>query len=267
MRLTQRTKLQFLKSAYFWAAMIACASLIVLLPKIKTEIPLPGPVTQDPDAFWQEGMALEYKGDLAQAIVALRRYIDAGGKDVTVFRRLSELYSKTGQLNQALESAQRYVAQAPASADAFFQLGVVYHVLGQAKEAVANYQKAVELDPKLAEALFNLGFISESDGRYLEAIEFYKQAIEANPKHERAYYNLGNSYAALEKDNDAISSYKSAIDNKSDYLDAYVNISIILARNGSIREAIPYLDEARVLGYEAPEEFLKQLEIYREEGR
>lgn len=213
---------------------------------------------------WDKAMGLQAKSDWAQAIMGLRQYSEAGGKDPLVHKHLCELYLKTGQFSQALDSAQEYTKSAPDSPESFFLLGVVFNLLGQKEQAIESYQKSLQIDPKFARAHFNLGFMWESDGELLKAMEQYEKAVEFDPKNAKVHYNLGNVYAGLEKDEAAIDVYKKAVEIDPNYMDAFVNISILLTKNGNYKDAVKYLDEARVLGYEAPEEFLQELEAYRE---
>lgn len=253
-----------LPNSIYWLAGIVCVASILFFTNFKSNTVSTATANSGPANFWAEAIAYEGKGDWAQAILSFRHYLEANGPDKTAFRHLAELCVKTGQFNQALAYAQQDVQAAPDAAEAVFKLGVVYQLLGQTKEAAQSYQKSVELDPKYAEGYFNLGFLSETQGQYLDAVAHYKNAIEADPKHAKAYYNLGNVYAAMEKDGDAVGAYEAAVANNPDYMDALVNLAILMTKNGKYKEAIQYLDEARILGYEPPEEFLNALEVYRE---
>ncbi len=206
----------------------------------------------------------EQKKDLGQAIWHLRQMLELQKNDPQVLERLARLYILTGQLAQALEYAQQLAFVSPASPAGYFYLGMADHLLGQSQKAQENFQKAVSVDPGYAEAYFNLGFLSESNGRLTEAIDYYKRTIGADPKHTRAYYNLGNAYAGLDRSDEAIEAYQAAIAQDPNYTDALVNLSILLTQKKSYIQAIQYLDEARLLGYEAPELYLKTLEPYRE---
>lgn len=274
MNKASNVKYQILKYAFGGAGAVVIVLFLVLLPSIKNDLGffrqktsapwLTGREGQGGQDYWQAALTYEQKGDLAKAIWNFRQFLELKPADTGAMEHLAKLYLQTSQLNQALDYAQRLAQANPKSPEGFFYLGMMYNVLGQKDTAKKNYQKVINIDPKYADAYFNLGFLSESSGQLLEAIDFYKKTLEVNPKHAKAYYNLGNAYAGLEKDQEAIGSYKSAVANDPNYTDAFVNLSILLTKAGEYKEAVKYLDEARVLGYEAPEEYLKALEPYRE---
>ncbi|GEM_PF-6439550 len=269
-------KYKILKYALWSAGVILCVLFFVLLPSIKkdfgfskqTKASAPWPAGREGQGgqdYWQTALVLEQKGDLAQAIWNFRQFLEQKPGDVEATKHLIKLYLQTSQLNQALDYAQRLTQANPKSPEGFFYLGMTYNILGQIDTAKENYKKVINIDPKYADAYFNLGFLSESSGQLLEAIDFYKKTLEINSKHAKAYYNLGNAYADLDKNQEAIGSYKSAVAYDPNYTDAFVNLSILLTKVGEYKEAIKYLDEARILGYEAPEEYLRSLEPYRED--
>lgn len=214
---------------------------------------------------WSDALYFKANGDDSQAIWEFRQYIDSGGENKEVYLFLSELYVKTGQLNQALASAQESVLRgASRVSSGYFQLGVVYSLLGQKEKAVESYSKSVESDPTMSEAYFNLGYIYESDNQFSKAIESYKKTLVLDDKHAKAYYNLANIYAGMDSLDDAIAMYKKAVEFDRNYMDAFVNLSIVLTKTGDFKGALANLDEAILLGYQAPEEYQKTLEVYRE---
>lgn len=214
--------------------------------------------------YWRDATASMESRDFSKAIWSFLQYIQLGGDNPLVYYHLSELYLKTGQIDQALGSVQGYLQRVPHSADGFFQLGVIYNLLKDRAHAFEAYSKAVEIDPNYSEAYFNLGYLYEADNQFSQALEFYRKTVALNPKKAEAFYNLGNIYAQLDREEDAIIMYKKAIEQNQNYMDAYVNLSILLTKNGDFKEALMFLDEARLLGYDAPIEFVKTLELYRE---
>ena len=257
-------KYRILKYAFGGAGAVVIVFFLVLLPSIKNNLGFSKQKKANIQDYWQTALAFEQKGDLAKAIWNFRHFLELKPADAGAMEHLAKLYLQTSQPNQALDFAKKFAQANLGSPQGFFYLGMIYNVMGQIDMAKENYQKAIKIDPKHAEAYFNLGFLSESDGQLLEAIDLYKKSVGSNPKQAKVYYNLGNACAGLDRNEEAISSYKSAVANDPNYTDAFVNLSILLTKAGEYKEAIKYLDEARVLGYEAPEEYLRSLEPYRD---
>jgi tetratricopeptide (TPR) repeat protein len=256
-------QLSFLRAALAAGVILAIAFFVIYFPLIRQDAVSSQQPTKSVDEYRRDALKAEADKDLPQAIWNFRQVLDLQRDDRTALERLPKLYLQSGQPDQVLEFAKKLTDLDSQSPDGFFYLGMAYAMMGQKDIARENFQKALRIDPKFAPAHFNLGFLSESDGRLAEAIDYYKKALDADPKHAQAAYNLGNAYAGLEQNQDAIAAYKKAVENDPHYTDAFVNLSILLTKTGNYEEAIKYLDEARLLGYEAPEAYLKTLEPYR----
>ena len=250
---------------WLWAVLgaVLISTFFIFLPSIKNDVVFSQQRKLSVGEYRQQALAAEAKKDLAQAIWNFRQALELDKDDKVALAHLPNLYLMTGQLKQALEYAEKRVQADPQASAGYFFLGMAYQMLGQNDKARESFHKAVEMEPKYADAFFNLGFLSESDGHLTEAIEYYKEALDADPKHAKAAYNLGNAYAGLERNEDAIGAYKIAVANDPNYMDAFVNLSILLTQAEDYQGAIKYLDEARILGYDAPEAYLKSLEQYR----
>jgi tetratricopeptide (TPR) repeat protein len=261
--------MQFIqKKSLLWTVasglvMVLIVIVAVFFPSVKKDVVFSQPKKMTAAEYSQLALNAEKNKDWAQAIWNFRQILELQKDDQLALEHLPKLYIQTGQWNQALEFALKLIEASPQSPNGFLYAGMTYSALGQEDKALESYQKAVTIDPKFAEAYFNLGFLSESNGRLSEAIDYYKKALEMDFKHARAAYNLGNACAGLERNEEAISAYKTAIAADPHYMDAFVNLSILLTKAGDYSEAIKYLDEARLLGYEAPELYLKELEPYR----
>jgi tetratricopeptide (TPR) repeat protein len=94
-------------------------------------------------------------------------------------------------------------------------------------------------------------------------MELYKRSVQFGPENKEAYYNLGNVYARIGKNPEAISSYLIAVEVDPEYMDAWINLSILSFHQKDFQNAVKYYDEAALLGYKAPEGYLKTLEPYR----
>ena len=74
-------------------------------------------------------------------------------------------------------------------------------------------------------------------------------------------YKVSRSLGKLPE---AIAEYEAAVRANPNYEDAYVNLSIVAVKAGDFAKAIKALDEAVLLGYQPPEEYVRTLEPYRE---
>ncbi len=177
--------------------------------------------------------------------------------------KLAGAYQHSGDLTNALASYQRFIHLSPGYAPAYMNLGIIHNALNDVDKAQYYYQKAIDIDPKNADAYFNLGYLLESKGQLQQAIAMYEQAIDNDGRYAEAYYNLGNVYASLGQTAEAIASYIKTVAINPNHQSAYVNLSILSFKARDVQGALRYLEQAQLLGYSPPAEYLKALDMYR----
>ena len=193
-------------------------------------------VHPDAVAYFNLGFAYEQQGDHKKAIYFYKKTLELNPTYEKALFNLANLYQRMGELKTALIWYQELLHRYPRSMAAYINMGTIYGHLGDRGYARILYQKATQIAPNDARIYFNLGVLSESAGDLKEAVDYYKKAVEKNPKFDEAYYNMGKIYVALGQE---------ALKSK-DYVGA-----------------IHYLEEAKVIGYTPPMDYLKSLEAYR----
>ena len=109
-----------------------------------------------------------------------------------------------------------------------------------------------------------LGFGAEAAEQLQKARDYYQKAVKFDPQLAVAQYNLGNILARLGSFDEAIEAYQMAVEANPNYEDAQVNLSILLTKQRRFAEAIKHLDEAMLLGYTPPQEYLQTIAPYRD---
>ena len=125
------------------------------------------------------------------------------------------------------------------------------------------YSRILKKDPQNAYAYFSLGYIAEISGELINARKFYEQAASFSFEDPELYYNLGNVYVKLQDGEKAQKAYLKAVELNPQHLNAYINLSIVSFQLGDYQSAVKYCDEAVVLGYDAPLEYLNTLQQFR----
>ena len=211
------------------------------------------------------GFLYEQVGGYEEAMRFFRKALELAPKHEKALYSLANCYQASGDVKTALVLYERLVRLYPRSSQGYLNMGIIYNALGEVDKARYLYQKAIGIDPNNADVYFNLGYLNENAGELREALNDYEKAVEHNPRHAEAYYNMGNVYAVLEQYPEAIASYLKAVGINPDHQNAFVNLSILSFKAKNFEGAVRYLEEARLLGYSPPAEYLKTLEPYRKD--
>ena len=213
--------------------------------------------------YYNLGFLYEQVGGFEEAMRFYRKALALSPKHEKTLLNLAHRYQEAGDIKTALLLYGRLVHVNPRSTAGYLNMGILYNALGDADKARYLYQKVISIDPNNAGAYFNLGYLNESAGELREALNDYEKAVENDPRHAEAYYNMGNVYAALQQYPEAIASYLKTVGINPNHQNVYVNLSILSFKSKDFQGSIRYLEEARLLGYNPPAEYLKTLEPYR----
>ncbi|MBI3601603.1 MAG: tetratricopeptide repeat protein [Candidatus Omnitrophica bacterium] len=205
----------------------------------------------------------EQVGGYEEAIRFYKKSLELKPTYEKALYNLANRYQEMGDLKTALVLYGRLVHFHPRFALGYLNMGVVYNSLGDVDQARRLYQKTMAIDPSNAGAYFNLGYLSEAQGELKEALNYYEKAVDNDPQLAEGYYNMGNVYAALGQNAEAIASYLKTVSINKNHQNAFVNLSILSFKSRDFAGAIRYLEEARLLGYNPPAEYLRSLAPYR----
>jgi len=213
--------------------------------------------------FLNLGLIYREMNDIKRAVEAFEMALELNPRYVEAMFEMANIYDEMKDEDRAISLYNKVISINARFDRAYLNLGVIYSRLQNYSKAKLMFEKVIELSPTSSDAYFNLGFIYEMRGDNKKAIKEYQKAIEFNPNHAKAYYNLGNVYAALGDNAKALESYRKSISINPQYMDPWANLSILSYRMERYEEAVMYCDEARILGYKAPEGYLKALEPHR----
>ena len=205
----------------------------------------------DPD----DAFAYENRGDtyLAlrqydQALADFSKTIERDPQFLDAVAKRAEIYRIQGQYENALPDFDTIIASGTDSALMYYGRANTLANLRRYAEAMADYNRAIELDSQLAEAYFERGLTHHNLDRDLAALDDYSQAIDLGAENALIHYKRGRSHAALKQNKEAYFAYEKALEYDHAYVPAYREIGLLFAQLGNLPQALPYLDQAALLG-------------------
>ncbi|MBF0294505.1 MAG: tetratricopeptide repeat protein [Magnetococcales bacterium] len=194
----------------------------------------------DDGFFWKAlGVALQARGGVAEAAMAMERAVELQPDDGQGWINLGILCQKLGRLDGAEGALRRALTLDPGSVAACFNLANVLAARQRSGEAEAAYRQALRLNPEQADVHFNLGVLLHGLDRLPEAEEAFRAAIRCRPDHLQARGNLGK---VLNESNRPIEAEKvlgEALRLQPEYAEAINNlgVSLNLQQRGTEAEA------------------------------
>lgn len=116
--------------------------------------------------------------------------------DVTLMRKLVELYKKSGLTEEEARMLQR-LATTTGEAKDYYQAGEALNAVGQAKAASECYQAAVAKEPGNLDYQDGLGKALIASNQTSRAVEHYQGLVEKNPAAPGLKDRLGEARIAL----------------------------------------------------------------------
>ncbi len=158
------------------------------------------PLVTDPNAlmkqFLEEGQKYLKAGDLANAIEAFRRAIDAKPTDPEPRRLLIEALLQSGKEEAAVEEGLRAVHIVSDSTPLLLALADAYMRANRLDEAESMYRRMLERDPQNVGAWLHLGDLLWNRARIIEAEECYQRAAQHAPDNTEPLLRLVKLYLA-----------------------------------------------------------------------
>jgi FKBP-type peptidyl-prolyl cis-trans isomerase 2 len=140
------------------------------------------------------------------------------------------------QLDEAVSLYQKTIKLNPKHIGAFYNLGVAFQKQGLIDKAIMYYEIAIGLNQNLAEAHHNLGLINKDKGQLDEAIICFLRVLQLQPDHANAYYNLGNTLVAKGQFSEAMQCYQKAVEINPGHADAHWSIGLMHLRLGNFED-------------------------------
>ena len=110
--------------------------------------------------------------------------------------RYGQIYlAPRGQLDEAIVEIKRGLDAEPMDINMGSTLSWAYQVAGQNSKALEQAKKVYDLEPSHPLGRWNLGFVYVSQGMYAEAIDLSEKNLQDDPTNQRVLWNLGFAYA------------------------------------------------------------------------
>ena len=134
------------------------------------------------EAWYEQGLALEYEESAEEAMAAYRRALELDASLPDAHLNLGRLLHERGDAAEAERHYRLALAARPDDATAAFNLGVALQDLKRLRDAAKAYETALASDPGYADAHYNLAGVYEKLGER-----------EAAFRHLRTYKTLTQS--------------------------------------------------------------------------
>lgn len=139
------------------------------------------------------GIAAQQTGNNDGAAAAFNKYLENGGKDVTVFYSLAQIYKAQKNTAKAIEILKKGIA-VTGDKDLKGELVNINLSSGNSDEAINELKKLVDSDPSNINNMLNLGILYDNSGKKEEAMNWYKKVLEKEPNNYDCNFNIGVMY-------------------------------------------------------------------------
>jgi tetratricopeptide (TPR) repeat protein len=136
------------------------------------------------------------KGDLRNAVVALKQAINLQPQEMSPRMRLAQMYVDLGMSNEAASECNRALLFNKDSLEVHQFLAKLYMSMGRFGDAAEQCNQIVRLDPKNTDARISLGDISWNLAKVDDAVGAYEGAITADPTNILPHERLQKLYSA-----------------------------------------------------------------------
>ncbi len=138
----------------------------------------------------RNAMFLADRGNVGDAISALRSMLATHGQDADLHHALGLLQFRVGSMEQAAFHFDKARHLQPGRADMQSDYGTAINMMGKSAEAIAPFKKAVELDPKNFPAQLGLSSALIGILDYEPAAEAARAATKISPNRPEGWVNL-----------------------------------------------------------------------------
>jgi protein O-mannosyl-transferase len=187
------------------------------------------------------GHALEFEGQLDEALIQLRRAAELNPEFSATYQVLGRILTTRGDLEEAGQHLRRAMELGLKSAAVYRDMATWLAKVGKSDEAIAMFQHALSLDAYDVNALNNLGILLARRGSLDEAVPLFQRAIELRSQDASIHQNLAYAYLGKGDANGAINYFRRAVELNPNDAESCNSLAMILIQSGQLREAIRYL--------------------------
>lgn len=168
------------------------------------------------DADIVRGRKALREGRLEQAIVYLRRGLEAAPDRLPAWRLLGLAFGERGDMTQAREAFQKILEQTPEHASTLSNIGSTYAREGDDREAIAWYRRALENDPEVEDGELNLANALQRTRSCSDALVHFERAVALVPGDPRPRLGLATCLSALGRDADTLRILEASVEQLPD---------------------------------------------------
>jgi tetratricopeptide (TPR) repeat protein len=139
------------------------------------------PQSADPQAAYEQALALLQNGKNADALAVLDAAIAAGTHDASLYNLKGLAAGGLGRYQEAEQSFREVIRLTPKSAMGYNNLGILLSQLGHYEDAADTFRKAQACEPKNFTALLGLGTSLAALHNYAEAADYLQKAWGVRP--------------------------------------------------------------------------------------
>lgn len=206
--------------------------------------PVPGRLSPQVQARFQQALALHQRGRISQAQAIYGEILKVQPRHFDTLHLLGVAAVQSGELERGIRLIGDAISVNPDVAAAHNNLGAALKDLNRLGEAVASFDKALMLQPNYPEACNNRGNALRGLRRPEEALGSYDRALSLKADYAEALNGRGNALLDLRRPDEALASYDKALSLKPDYANAHNNRGTALKDLKRLDEALASYDRA-----------------------
>jgi len=161
----------------------------------------------------------------------------------------------------------RVVAKDPQIQAAQYYLGIAYSRNGNFAKAIPPLHKAIELRPDALMAQYELAICLYETGDLNTAAAHFEILVENRPDWSDARYSLASIYARTGRPEEAAKNLLVVLQGEPDHYRANLLLGRMLFLNGTLAEALPYLEKAAAVQTDSGEAHSFLADEYEKLGR
>lgn len=177
-------------------------------------------------------------------------------------------YERMNNMEMAAKDFEGEIKNTPNDPDSYINFGRALKALNRFDESVKQYTKAIAIHPSSSEAYLGRAEAYSRMGKIDNSIEDLSEIIKLNPGHiDPIYSNRGMMYTQTGKLDLAIQDFTSAIKLDPNVPNYYMNRSLALKTLGKFSDALSDALTARQKGFNVDENYIKELENNKVNGK